>query len=161
MPLAAVSPAEAPTGAPPAPSRPPAAISAGSQGPASVSSSGALLSRLQRLAAQDPTKLAAIATDASQALRSAAASATGDTARGLNQLADGFARTASTGDVSNLHLESPARGRHHHSSGAAKLYAGGSSLVPQTAAAKLEAVSLQVDQALGLNPPPLGPWGNE
>jgi ABC-type transporter Mla subunit MlaD len=116
---------------------------------------------LQRLAEQDPTKLAAIATEASQALRSAAASSIGDTARGLNQLADGFARTASTGDVSNLHLASPTRSRHHHASGAAKLYAGGSNGVPQTAAAKLEAVSLQVDQALGLNPPPLGPWGNE
>jgi hypothetical protein len=159
--LAAVSPVEASSSAPSAPSRPPPESSGGSQGAASVSPSGALLSRLQRLAEQDPTKLAAIATDASQALRTAAASATGDAARGLNQLADGFARTASTGDVSNLHLASPARGRHHHASGASKLYAGASTGVPQTAAAKLEAVSLQVDQALGLNPPPLGPWGNE
>lgn len=161
MPLSAVTSVEVPSAAPPAPSRPPPASSGGSQTAASVSPSGTLLSRLQRLAEQDPTKLATIATDASQALRSAAASATGDTARGLNQLADGFAKTASTGDVSNLQLASPPRSRHHHGGGAAKLYAAGSSLLPQTAAAKLEAVSLQVDQALGLNPPPLGPWGNE
>jgi hypothetical protein len=161
MPLAAISPVEAPSGPPPAPSRPPPASSGGPQGAASVSPSGALLSRLQRLAEQDPTKLSAIATDASEALRAAAASATGDAARGLNQLADGFARTASTGDVSNLNLASPARVRHHHATGAAKLYSGDSTGVPQTAAARLEAVSLQVDQALGLNPPPLGPWGNE
>jgi hypothetical protein len=160
MPLAAVSPVEAPSGPPPAPSRSPAASSDEPLGGASVSPSGALLSRLQRLSEQDPQKLSAIANTASQSLRSAAATATGASARGLNRLADGFAHAATTGDVSTLNLGSNGRTRHHHATGAAKSYAG-STVLPQGAAAKLAAISLQVDQALGLNPPPLGPWGSE
>jgi hypothetical protein len=121
------------------------------------------MSRLQRLAQQDPAKLAVIADQASQALRSAAGATTGDAARGLNRLADGFAQVASTGNISTVDLGSASRSRHpHHAGAAAKSYSGGSSsMVPQTAAAKLEAISLQVEQALGLSPPPLGPWGNE
>lgn len=160
MPLAAVSPVEAPSAAPPAPSRPPAASAGASQAGASVSPSGALLSRLQRLAEHDPQKLASIANDASQSLRTAAAATTGDSARGLNRLADGFAQAATTGDVSTLNLGSNGRVRHHHATVAAKSYTS-SGVLPQGAAAKLEAISLQVDQALGLSPPPLGPWGNE
>ncbi len=160
MPVAAVSPVDAPSGVPPAPSRPPAAIEGVSQAGASVSPSGALLSRLQRLAERDPQKLATIATDASQSLRTAAAAASGDSARGLNRLADGFAQAATTGDVSTLSLGANGHARHHHATAAAKSYTS-PSVLPQGAAAKLEAISLQVDQALGLSPPPLGPWGNE
>jgi hypothetical protein len=121
------------------------------------------MSRLQRLAQQDPAKLAVIADQASQTLRSSAGATTGDTARSLNRLADGFAQVASTGNVSNVVLGSASRPRHpHHAGAGAKSYSGpSSSMVPQTAAAKLEAISLQVEQALGLSPPPLGPWGNE
>jgi hypothetical protein len=161
MPLGAVNPVEAASGIPPAPSRPPISTVEDSQPSANLSPSGALMSRLQLLAQQDPGKLTAIANDASQALRSAATSATGETAKGLNQLAESFAQAASSGDVSTLRLGAPPRTRHHHATTAVKSYAGSSSILPQGAAAKLEAVSLQVDEALGLSPPPLGPWGNQ
>jgi ABC-type transporter Mla subunit MlaD len=163
MTVAAVNPIESASANLATPSRPPAASASGGDVTANVSASGALLSRLQLLAQQDPSKLTAIASQAAQDLRQAATATTGDAARGLNRLAAGFEQTASTGDVSSLSLDAKARAvKHHHASLASKSYAGTSgSGLPQTAAAKLEAVSLQVDQALGLTPPPLGPWGNE
>jgi len=162
MPVASVRPIQAPSSPPPGDKS--ALAGPGALEPtATVSPSGLLMSRLQRLAQQDPAKLAVIADQASQALRSAAGGTSGDTARSLNRLADGFAQVASTGNVSSVELGSAPRPRHpHHAGAAAKSYSGGtSSTVPQSAAAKLEAISLQVEQALGLSPPPLGPWGNE
>jgi hypothetical protein len=160
MPVAAVTPVQAPSTSPPAPTRPPPASEGGSGPAADVSSSASLLSRLQVLAQQDPAALATIANQASESLRTAAASSSGDAARGLTRLADGFAHAAATGDVSGLDLGSPPRSEHH-SNAAARSYARSGSVFPQTAAAKLAAVSLQVDEALGLHPPPLGPWGNQ
>jgi hypothetical protein len=162
-PVPSVRPVEAPSSPPPADRAVSASADAAAPA-ASVSSSGLLMSRLQRLAQQDPTQLTAIASQASQTLRAAAGASAGDTARSLNRLADGFAQAAVTGDVSNLQLGPATRSHHgHHAGLAAKSYArdSGSSGVPQSAAAKLEAISIQVEQALGLSPPPLGPWGDQ
>jgi hypothetical protein len=157
MPVAAVNgmdaTASAPALRPVTPAPPPAQE-------ANVSASGVLMSRLQRLAEQDPSALRSIATQAAETLSTQAAAASGETARGLNGLAQAFAQAATSGNVAGLSLAA-GRGRlHHHASVAAKTYTGSSppAAVPKAASAALAQVSAQVDQALGLSPPPLGPW---
>jgi len=117
-----------------------------------------LLSGLQRLAEVDPSRLSDIATVASQKLRAAAATASGTTSQRLSGLADAFDQIAATGDVSALHVASTGRKTHHHAGG----YPSVSSAVTGSSDAQstLAAVSEEVEQALGMNPPPYGPWGN-
>lgn len=123
---------------------------------ATISQSGALLSRLQQLAESDPSKLQAALGRVSQDLRSGAQHASGTQAEILQDLADRFERAASGGDLSSLVLSAAS----HHKPYALAPDAGGLPSAPTdpTAQATLDSVLAQVDPALGMNPPPLGPW---
>jgi uncharacterized protein with von Willebrand factor type A (vWA) domain len=108
------------------------------------------MSRLQQLAQQDPSKFKAIASQGAQDLQVAAQKATAEQAQGLADLSNGFAQAAKAGNPSVLQpkavIRTLGRGQHrvHTISGQAQ--------------AVLTNVSEKVDEALGLNPPPLGPW---
>jgi hypothetical protein len=137
---------------------------------ATISRSGELLSKFQQLAESDPAKLQASLGRVSEDLRASAKAASGPQADTLNDLADRFAHAATAGNVSALSLAT-SHHRHHATEGAsapltataatsasaASPLANASSADP-AAQATMDAVLAQVDRALGMNPPPFGPW---
>jgi hypothetical protein len=138
-------------------------------GGTTISASAQLLSKLQQLAGESPSKFEAIAASASQGLRALAGQASGPQSQTLSRLADAFAQAGSTGDLSALHAlaAAAASAGQHHRHGVAVRTAGegavGANPTPAsppgaTAQTLLEDVSEQVDEAMGMAPPPLGPW---
>lgn len=138
---------------------------------ATISRSGELLSKFQQLAESDPAKLQASLGRVSQDLRASAQAATGPQADTLHDLADRFAHAATAGDVSALNLTTSHHRHHAQTDGAsAPLTApaaasasatsplGNASNADPAAQATMDAVLAQVDRALGMNPPPFGPW---
>jgi hypothetical protein len=131
---------------------------------ATISRSGEVLSKLQALGESDPSKLQAALTHVSQDLQTSAQSATGSKADALGDLANRFAQAASSGDLSALGAS--AHHRHHASAASPSVSAAsavasgatGSSATDSGAQSILPNVLEQMDEAMGMNPPPLGPW---
>jgi hypothetical protein len=138
-------------------------------GGTTISGSAQLLSKLQQLAGESPSKFEAIVTSASQGLRALAGQSSGEQSQTLNRLADAFGQAGSTGDLSALHAlaAASASAGQHRRHGAAGRAAGEVTVAanpppesPPGARAQtlLADVSAQVDEAMGMAPPPLGPW---
>lgn len=99
---------------------------------ATISSSGSALSKLQALAESDPAKLQSALTHVARDLHAGAQQATGARADALTELGHRFTMAAISGDVSPLGA-APDQGL-------------------------LGNVLAQMDKAMGMNPPPFGPW---
>lgn len=78
---------------------------------AKISGPGQLLSQLQQLQSQDPTKFTQVVSDIATQLQNAAQQATGPQSDFLSNLANRFQTTANTGDLSALQ---PHHHGHHH-----------------------------------------------
>jgi hypothetical protein len=132
---------------------------------ATISRSGEVLSKLQELGASDPAKLQGALAHVSQDLQASARNATGAKADALNDLASRFAQAASSGDLSALGAH---RHRHAQASPALDAASGGAVAGPPGASSSsasdsaaqglLANVLNQMDEAMGMNPPPFGPW---
>jgi hypothetical protein len=137
---------------------------------ATISRPGEVLSKLQDLAASDPARLQAALTHVSQDLQAGAQGTTGSKAEALSDLAGRFAKAATAGDLSALGTSSVHR--HHRAqpssadvpgadaepTGSPSAAGGASSASESAAQAMLPDVLEQMDVAMGMNPPPFGPW---
>jgi acid phosphatase family membrane protein YuiD len=81
-----------------------------------ISSFANLMSELQQLQQNDPTKFKAVMADIASTLKTDAQNATGSQASFLNKLADKFDQAAQTGQMPNLQPQGAqgAGGHHHH-----------------------------------------------
>jgi hypothetical protein len=81
-----------------------------------VSSFANLMSELQQLQQNDPTKFKAVMADIASTLKADAQNATGSQASALNNLAAKFDQAAQTGQMPNLQAQGQqgAGGHHHH-----------------------------------------------
>jgi hypothetical protein len=139
---------------------------ASGEGLVTISRSGDLLSRFQQLVESDPSRVQAALDRVSRDLGASAARASGSQADLLRDLAGRFARAASAGDLSALVLSAASHHRHGVpavrvpglAGGGTPTVTGGPAPADPAAQATLDSVLAQVDHALGMNPPPLGPW---
>jgi hypothetical protein len=80
-----------------------------------ISSFATLMSELQQLQQNDPTKFKAVMADIASTLKTDAQNATGSQASALNNLAAKFDQAAQTGQMPNLQPQGqPGAGGHHH-----------------------------------------------
>lgn len=81
-----------------------------------ISSFANLMSELQQLQQNDPTKFKAVMADIASTLKTDAQNATGSHASALNNLAAKFDQAAQTGQMPNLQPQGQqgAGGHHHH-----------------------------------------------
>jgi hypothetical protein len=81
-----------------------------------ISSFANLMSELQQLQQNDPTKFKAVMADIASTLKTDAQNATGSQASALNNLAAKFDQAAQTGQMPNLQPQGQqgAGGHHHH-----------------------------------------------
>ena len=81
-----------------------------------ISSFANLMSELQQLQQNDPTKFKAVMADIASTLKTDAQNATGSHASALNSLAAKFDQAAQTGQMPNLQPQGQqgAGGHHHH-----------------------------------------------
>ena len=81
-----------------------------------ISSFANLMSELQQLQHNDPTKFKAVMADIASTLKTDAQNATGSQASALNNLAAKFDQAAQTGQMPNLQPQGQqgAGGHHHH-----------------------------------------------
>jgi hypothetical protein len=105
---------------------------------ATISPWATLLNRLQSVAADDPTKLAAVAAQLVITVNTAASQATGDEKTSLTQFGSALQQVGKTGNVSAL---TPL---HHHRNHAAKHWNGGTG-------ALLSNLLQDIDTVLGPN----------